>query len=184
MELTELNLSEEQLTGVNSYLEETLNAKLQSEGDKIRTKYNTKIKEYETKIGEYDTTLKDLQGKLPVDKTPEQIETEKRILALEEDKKAVAKKEKMLDLQQKLTDKGLNPQLNKFLNIEGVEDLETYLGEISEVIGKQATSTYQPKKHIDNSNSNITKADFLKMDYNQRTELYNSNPELYKLLSK
>ncbi len=184
MELTELGLNEEQLTGVNTYLEETLNAKLQSEGDKIRTKYNNEIKEYETKIGEYDTTIKDLQTKIPVDKTPEQIENERRFKALEDKEKENIKKEKMLDLQQKLSDKGLNKQLHKYLNIEGVEDLETYLGEIVEVIGKQATSTYQPKKHVDTANSNLTKADFLKMNYQQRTELYASNPELYKLLSK
>lgn len=74
MELSELNLNEEQLTGVNEYLESQIQAKLQSEGDKIRTKYNNKIKEYETKIGEYDITIKDLQSKVPVEKSPEQIE--------------------------------------------------------------------------------------------------------------
>lgn len=182
MELSELNLNEEQLAGVNTYLEDQIKASVQSEGDKIRTKYNTKIKEYETKIGEYDITVKDLQGKIPVEKTPEQIENEKRFKALEDKEKENAKKEKMLDLQEKLSNKGLNKQLHKFLNIEGVEDLETYLGELVEAIGKQA-STYQPKKHVE-TNSNITKADFKKMNYQQRTELYASNPELYKLLSK
>lgn len=90
----------------------------------------------------------------------------------------------MLDLQEKLSSKGLNKQLHKFLNVEGVEDFETYLGELVEAIGKQSTSTYQPKKHVDTANSNITKADFQKMNYQQRTELYSSNPDLYKLLSK
>ncbi|NRT88889.1 hypothetical protein [Clostridium beijerinckii] len=184
MELTELGLSEEQLTGVNTYLEDQLQAKLQSEGDKIRTKYNNKIKEYETKIGEYDTTIQDLQSKLPVQKTPEQIENERRIKALEDKDREIAKKEKMLELQQKLGDKGLNSQLHKFINIEGVEDLETYLGELVEVVGKTSNSnTYKPKNHTTN-NSNITKADFQKMNYQQRTELYSSNPDLYKLLSK
>ncbi|ABR33535.1 hypothetical protein [Clostridium beijerinckii] len=184
MELSELNLNEEQLTGVNEYLESQIQAKLQSEGDKIRTKYNNKIKEYETKIGEYDITIKDLQSKVPVEKSPEQIENDKRIKALEDKAKEVDKKEKMLDLQEKLSSKGLNKQLHKFLNVEGVEDFETYLGELVEAIGKQSTSTYQPKKHVDTANSNITKADFQKMNYQQRTELYSSNPDLYKLLSK
>ena len=184
MELTELGLNEEQLTGVNTYLESQLQAKLQSEGDKIRTKYNTEISNYKTKIGDYDKTIEELTAKLPVTKTPEQIEVENRVKALEEDRKVVAREKMELQLQKQLRDKGLNEQLHKYLNIEGVEDLETYLTEIADVIGKQATSTYQPKKHVDTANSNLTKADFLKMNYQQITELYASNPELYKLLSK
>ncbi|MVX64640.1 hypothetical protein GKZ28_13150 [Clostridium chromiireducens] len=184
MELSELNLNEEQLTGVNEYLESQIQAKLQSEGDKIRTKYNNKIKEYETKVGEYDITIENLKSKIPVEQTPEQIENERRFKALEDKENENIKKEKMLDLQEKLSNKGLNKQLAQYLNVQGVEDLETYLGEIVEAIGKQATSTYQPKKHVDTANSNITKADFLKMNYQQRTDLYASNPELYKLLSK
>lgn len=183
MELTELGLNEEQLTGVNTYLEGQLQAKLQSEGDKIRTKYNTEITNYKTKITEYDKTIEELNAKLPVQKTPEQIEVENRVKALEEDKKSVARQKMELQLQKQLKDKGLNEQLHKFLNVEGVEDFETYLGELVEIVGKPVANTYKPKNHA-TSNSNITKADFQKMNYQQRTDLYNSNPELYSLLSK
>ncbi|MGU8429467.1 hypothetical protein ACV3N5_14715, partial [Clostridium perfringens] len=59
--LEELNLSEEQLEGVQKYL--------QSEGDKIRGKYSKQIKE--------------LESKLPKEKTEEELAFEKRVAELE-----------------------------------------------------------------------------------------------------
>lgn len=183
MELTELGLNEEQLTGVNTYLEGQLQAKLQSEGDKIRTKYNTEITNYKTKIGEYDKTIEELKSNLPVTKTEEQIAMETRIKGIEEREAKALQKEKLATLNLQLQEKGLDSKLSKYLNVEGVEDLETYLGELVEIVGKPVANTYKPKNHT-TSNSNITKADFKKMNYQQRTDLYNSNPELYSLLSK
>ena len=183
MELTELGLSEEQLTGVNTYLESQIQAKVQSEGDKIRTKYNTEITGYKTKIGDYDKTIEELQAKIPVTKTEEQIAMETRIKGIEEREAKALQKEKLATLNQQLTEKGLNTKLSKFLKVEGIEDLETYLGELVEVVGKPVTSTYQPKSHV-TTNSNITKADFLKMSYNEKANLYTTDRTLYDSLSK
>lgn len=152
MELTELNLTDEQLTGVQNVL--------QSEGDKIRTKYNK--------------TIKDLESKLPVEKSAEQIAYEKEV--------ADFKKEKsQFELSKALSDKGLNSELSKFLNTDGVEDLETYIKDLNSLIGGQ---NFVPNKGHSGGTGNITKEQFNKMNYIERQKLYLENKELYNILSK
>lgn len=183
MELTELGLSEEQLTGVNSYLEETLNSKLQSEGDKIRTKYNNEITGYKTKITDYDKKIEELTAKIPVTKSESEIEFENRIKAIEDREKEVAKKEQLTNIQKQLSDKGVNGELAEYLNLNIPEgtDLETYLSKLVEVVGKQANTTYKPKSHV--QTTTITKEDFKKMSYYDKINLYNTNKELFNSLN-
>ncbi|OSA91037.1 UNVERIFIED_ORG: hypothetical protein B2H93_14775 [Clostridium botulinum] len=164
MELSELNLSEEQLEGVNSIL--------QSEGDKIRTKYNREIKKYSKEI-------EDLQTKLPVEKSEEQ-------LAWEREKAEFERERAEFKLQKTLSDKGLNSELSKYLKCDGVDDLETYLNEVTEVIEKQISETkpsYKPSSHA-SLNGNVTKEQFKQMNCMERTNLYNTNKELYDILSQ
>lgn len=153
MELTELNLTEEQLTGVNSIL--------QSEGDKIRTKYNKQIK--------------DLESKIPKEKDEE-------TLAYEKEKADFEREKSQFNLQKQLSDKGLDSQLAKYLNVQGVEDLETYISEVADVIGKQETQTFKPSSHA--NNGGITKEQFNAMNYSDRMNLYSTNKNLYDILSK
>lgn len=183
MELTELGLNEEQLSGVNDYLESQLQAKIQSEGDKIRTKYNTEINGYKTKITDYDKTIEELTAKIPVTKTESELKVEQMIKEYDEEKKALAREKMEIQFQKQLKDKGLNEQLQKYVKFEGVEDLETYLTEFADIIGKQANAnSYKPSNHT--QTTNITKADFSKMNYQERANLYNTNKELYDSLSK
>ncbi|EOU1776607.1 DUF4355 domain-containing protein [Clostridium perfringens] len=158
--LEELNLSEEQLEGVQKYI--------QSEGDKIRGKYSKQIKE--------------LESKLPKEKTEEELAFEKRVAELETREKELAKKERLTTAKSVLTSKGLDSQLTDYLNFEGVEDLETYVDNIAKVVGKQAKS-YVPKGH-EKADGNITKEQFSKMSYIERCNLYDTNPKLYEILSK
>ncbi|NMF04333.1 hypothetical protein ACUH7Y_25000 [Clostridium beijerinckii] len=152
MELTELNLTEEQLQGVNSIL--------QSEGDKIRTKYNKQIKE--------------LEGKIPKEKTEEE-------LAYEKEKADFEREKAQFNLSKTLESNGLNSELAKYLNVgEGV-DLESYIKDLTNVIGKQ-TTTFKPSSHA--NNGGITKEQFNSMTYNERMNLYNTNKSLYDILSK
>ena len=160
MELSELNLSEEQLQGVQAIL--------QSEGDKIRTKYNKEIKE-----------IKELKEKLPVEKTEAEQALEKREKALEEKEQAIAKQEQLNQLQKQLSDKGLNGELAKYLNV--AEDGE--LDEIFKLIVGDNSNSYKPSNH-QNANSSITKEQFARMTYAERTSLYNTDKELYDILSK
>lgn len=185
MELTELNLSEEQLTGVQDYIKEELAKGVQSEGDKIRTKYSKITKDYEEQIKGLNDTIADLKGKLPIEKSEAEIELDKRLKALEDREKELNRKEKYNNITNALTDKGLNGELAKYLNIEGInegEDLETYLSGLVEVIGK-TKNTFKPKNHV-TQNNNITKDDFKKMNTMQRMKLYKENKELYDILSE
>lgn len=159
MELKELNLSGEQLQGVNKVI--------QSETDKVRTEYSKKIKE--------------LESKLPVEPTEEEKALQERIKALEERERAIAQKEFETELQGKLKDKGLNEQLAKYLNVEGVEDLETYLEEVAKVVSNQIEG-YKPRGH--ESNVGVTKEQFSKMSYVERMNLFETNRQLYDTLSK
>ncbi len=158
--LEELNLSEEQLEGVQKYI--------QSEGDKIRGKYSKQIKE--------------LESKLPKEKSEEELAFEKRVAELETREKELAKKERLTTAKGILSSKGLDSQLTDYLNFEGVEDLETYLDNIAKVVGKQAKS-YIPRGH-EKAEGNITKEQFSKMSYTERCNLYDTNPKLYEILSK
>ncbi|HII4416772.1 capsid assembly scaffolding protein Gp46 family protein [Clostridium perfringens] len=158
--LEELNLSEEQMEMVSKYL--------QSEQDKIRGKYSKQIKE--------------LESKLPKEKTEEELAFEKRVAELETREKELAKKERLTTAKGILSSKGLDTQLTDYLNFEGVEDLETYVDNIAKVVGKQAKS-YVPKGH-EKADGNITKEQFSKMSYSERCNLYDTNPKLYEILSK
>lgn len=101
----------------------------------------------------------------------------------DEEKKALAREKMEIQFQKQLKDKGLNEQLQKYVKFEGVEDLETYLTEFADIIGKQANAnSYKPSNHT--QTTNITKADFSKMNYQERANLYNTNKELYDSLSK
>lgn len=157
MELTELNLSEEQLQGVQAIL--------QSEGDKIRTKYNKEIKE--------------LKEKLPVEKTEQELALEERLKAIEEKEQALAKQEQLNNLSKQLSDNGLNGELAKYLNI--TEDGQ--LDEIFKLIVTDKSNTYKPSNH-QNANGGVTKEQFNQMSYSERVSLYNADIELYNALSK
>ncbi|MBI5996801.1 capsid assembly scaffolding protein Gp46 family protein [Clostridium perfringens] len=159
--LDELNLTTEQLEGVQKYV--------QAEGDKIRTKYSKQIK--------------DLEGKLPKEKSEEELAFEKRVAELETREKELAKKERLTTAKGILSNKGLDSQLTDYLNFEGVEDLETYVDNIAKVVGKQAKNSYIPKGH-EKAEGNITKEQFSKMSYSERCNLYETNKPLYEILSK
>ena len=174
MELTELNLNEEQLKGVQEYV--------QAEGDKIKTNYSKVNDDYDNQIKQLNTTIDDLKGKLPVEKSETELALEKRLKVIEDKEKEVANKERLNNLISGLTDKGISNELAQYLNIEGVEDLEAYIGEVANVIGKQLKS-FKPSNtnHIP---TNVTKEKFNKMGYMERIKIYNENKELYNLLSK
>lgn len=162
MELNELNLNEEQMSGVQKII--------QSKEDKLRTEYTKQIKE--------------LKAKLPVEKSETEIELENRLKALEDREKALQKQEQQAKLNKSLEEKGLNPQLSNYLNMEGVEDLETYLDELFKVVvGEENKNTYKPSTH-NSTNGGVTKEEFNKMGYKERLDLYNSDRDLYNSLSR
>ncbi|WP_123052966.1 DUF4355 domain-containing protein [Clostridium sp. JN-1] len=188
MDFKELGLSDEQEAKVTEYVTgEVTKAKevfkdympksdldkiLQSETDKVRTEYSKKLKDATDEINKYK----------PKDKSEAEIEMEKRLKILEDKEKEVAQKEKVLNVSNKLEEKGLPKQLSKYL--VGAEDLETSITEIKELFNNaQINSGFKPDSHKSKEDS-ITKEQFKKMGVVDRMNLFRTNEELYKKLSK
>ncbi|APH24994.1 TPA: capsid assembly scaffolding protein Gp46 family protein [Clostridium botulinum] len=180
---TEINTQEQEVSQkvekeLKTFTEEEVNKQLQSETDKVRTEYSKKIKAMEEE-------LKELK---PKEKTQEQIELENRVQALEQKEKEIQAKELQLKISKTLSDNGLPSQLSRYINLQGVEDVESYLVEVKNVLTEHINNSalnnsFKPQKHNSNKTS-ITKEDFNKMSYMERMNLYKENKELYNKLSK
>ena len=156
MDLNELNLNEEQLAAVTKYV--------QSETDKVRTKYVQELAKYK-----------------PAEKTEAEIKLEERIQALEAREQELQKKERSATIAAKLKEKGLPEDLSSLLNIG--ENIDEDVEKVGNALGNYFLNTnYKPESHA--VNKGITKEQFRKMGYTERAKLYQENPELYKILSK
>lgn len=163
MELTEMNLTEEQLALVQKYV--------QSETDKVRTDYSKKLKDANDEI----TKLK------PVEKSETEKALEERISALEAKEREIANKERAMTIADKLKEKELPTELAKYLNVG--DDMDKTIEELGSVFGNYfLNGTNKPRNH--QTNKGITKADFKKMSYAERAKLYAENPTLYNALNK
>ena len=161
MELTELGLSDEQL--------EVINKAIQSEGDKIRTKYSSEIKE--------------LKAKLPVEiqKSEAEIQLETRLKALEDKEKELANKEKSLTVASKLKKKGLPEELASYLNLG--DDIDKSIESVGATLGTYFLNNgNKPSNHT--KQQPVTKEQFKKMGYGERAKLASENPTLYQALNK
>ncbi len=161
MELSELGLTQEQLDVVNKAI--------QSEGDKIRTKYSADIKE--------------LKAKLPIEtqKSEKEIELETRLKALEDKEKELATKEKSLTVANKLKEKGLPEELASFLNIG--DDVDKAIESVGTTLGNYFLNNgNKPSNHT--KQQGVTKEQFKKMGYSERAKLASENPTLYQALNK
>ena len=163
MKLEDLNIQDKELL-------ENLKKVIQGAEDSVRTEYSKKLKE--------------LEKKLPKEKSPEELSLEERLKALEDRDKELSKREQKLNAEGILKDKGLDTKLSKYLSLNGVEDLETYINEIAEVVNAQSKgSSYNPKGHK-SSNSVITKDQFKKMSLMEKQKLYETDKDTYLALTK
>lgn len=174
MENLNNNQTTEENTETKTYNEEELQKKVQSAEDRIRTEYSKKIK----------TLEEELKRLKPKEKTEAEIELEKRIQALENKEKELQKKELEIQVSKTLENNGLPSQLANFIKMEGVEDVESYLTEIKEVLNKHlVNNSYKPKNHSSNKTS-ITKEQFKKMSLLEKQKLYRENEALYNKLAE
>ena len=163
MELTELNLTEEQLAGVQKYL--------QSETDKVRTDYSKKLK----------TANEELSKWKPAEKTESEKALEERIKALEEKEAQLSAMERSQKIASKLKSKGLPEELAQYISVG--DDIDADVEKVGVALGNYfLNANFKPESHA--SNKGITKEQFRKMSYLERTKLYKENSELYKLLSQ
>jgi thymidylate synthase ThyX len=159
MELNELNLTEEQLSNVQKLI--------QSAEDRVRTKYSNELKEVREELNQYK----------PKEKSPDEISLEERIKALEAREAEIASKEKASQLASELTSKGVPAELAKYLGADAnVEEVATLLN------AHFLEGNFKPQNH--GGSDGITREQFKRMSYMERTKLFQENPELYKMLSQ
>ena len=163
MELNELNLSEEQLATVQKYV--------QSETDKVRTKYSQELKTANDELAKYK----------PVEKSETEKALEQRLKALEDREAELAAKERSQQIASKFKEKGLPEELAQYISIG--ENVDEDVEKVGAALGNYfLNANFKPESHA--SNKGITKEQFAKMSYMERSELYKKSPELYKMLAQ
>ena len=163
MELTEMNLTDEQLANVQKYV--------QSHEDRIRTDYSKRLKDANDELAKYK----------PVEKSDVEKALEDRISALEAKEKELANKEKAMTIANKLKEKELPEGLAQYLSVG--DDVDKAIDEVGALFGNYFLNwSNKPSNH--NTNKGITKKDFQKMGYMERTKLFQENPQLFEILNK
>lgn len=163
MNLEELGLSEEQLNAVKKAV--------QSEADKVRTDYSTKLK----------TATDELEKLKPKDKTEEEKSYEDKLKELAKRENEITAKERTHKLREKLTEKGIPAEMAQYLNVG--EDMDKFVDELSGTVnGLLLNNGFKPSDH--KKNNGVTKEQFAKMTYAERAKLADEKPELYKILSQ
>lgn len=163
MDISELNLSEEQMASVQKYI--------QSETDKVRTDYSKKLKDANDELLKYK----------PIEKSEAEKAFDERLKALEDKEKELSAREKSQAISKSLKSKGLPEELAQYITIG--DDIEKDVESVGAVLGKYfLNANYRPESHA--NSQGITKEQFRKMSYMERTKLYKESPELYKMLSQ
>ena len=127
---------------------------IQSAEDKLRTSYSAKIKE--------------LESKLPHEKSDAEKDYDTRLAALEA-------KEKKMALQESLANKKLDNSFAEYLKDD--VDIDKFGTVIDNLVNTRLAQTgFRPSGHTDNVG--ISKEQWAKMSYSEKQEFYNSNPEL------
>lgn len=135
---------------------------IQSAEDKLRTNYSKQIKALEDKVKELT----------PKEKTDAELDYENRVKALEA-------KENKIALLEKLNTKNIDSSIANYLKDD--VDIDSFTTVFDNLVNSRIEKTgYKPSGHT-NSES-ISKEKWAKMNYSEKQEFYNSNPELAKKL--
>lgn len=143
---------------------------IQSAEDKLRGKYSKEIKELKDKIQELT----------PVQKSQAEIDLENRIAALEESERNIAAQKRRLDVQENLSNKGVDKALVDYIKDDA--DVDALVNIIDGIVKSRMKSNgYVPTEH--SSDEKVTPEEFKRMTYSQKVELSERSPELFKRLS-
>ena len=162
---------------IKTFTKEEVDKMLQSEGDKIRTKYSKEVKELKAQL----ETLAPKEE--VVEKSEAEILAEQKLKELEQKELEIQAKEQHLNLVNLLNSKGLPSQLADIISIKG-DEVETSINTLAEILNaNKLNDSFKPEGRT-SSTDVITKEQFSKMSYADRMNLFNSNEELYKKLSQ
>lgn len=171
VETQESEVKEESNDTPITYTEEDVSKKVQSETDKVRTEYTKKLKKLEDRLAELE----------PKDLSPAELEMKRRLDELETKQAEVEAKEELLNLQSRLSEMNLPKSLVTYLN--GNCDVGEFAKMIDGiVIERNKGLGYQPTPHV--NADGMTQEKWKKLNYSQKVELYNSNPDLYNKFMK
>ncbi len=154
-----------------TFTQEDVDKKVQSECDKLRTKYVKEIKDLQEQIKKLS----------PVQKSESEIAIENRLAELEKAQAEVNAQKAFLSLQDTLQGKGIDKALATFLKAD--VDVDAFVTAFNSAM-KEVTKDkgYVPDSH--NAGDKITAEEFRNWSYDQRAELYTKNPTLYQKLVK
>ena len=145
------------------------NKAIQAAEDRVRTKYSKTIKSLEEKITELT----------PVEKTDAEKDFEQRLADLERKEKESDERAKALALKTVLQSHGLDANIADYLKSD--VDAEAFSTDIEKIVAtRMAAGGYKPSGH--QTNQPITKAEYDKMSYDEKAELYRRDPEPWKRL--
>lgn len=149
-----------------TFTEAEVNARIQSETDKVRTKYSGKVKELEDEI-------KKLK---PVEKSEAELDLEKRLANLEA-------REKRMTFLEGMKSKGVSSELADYLKEDvDLDKLAASLTKIvNDTVAERVKQTgYKPTDH--KSGETVTAEAFAKMSLDEKERLFAENPEIYRSL--
>lgn len=142
---------------------------IQAAEDRLRTKYSKNIKALEDKIA----------ALTPVEKTDAERDFEKRLADLEKKEQENEVKAKVLNLKAVLQSHNIDSGIADYLSAD--VDAEAFSADIEKIISARlAAGGYKPTGH--QTNQPITKAEYDKMTYDERADLYRRDPETWKRL--
>lgn len=159
MNIDELNLTDETKAAVEKLI--------QSETDKVRTKY----------VGELKTVQEELAKYKPAEKTEAEINLEARIADLEARENALQSREKLQDVVDTLAGEGLPTDLVKYIRSD--VDITSLVKDLNQY---RINNSFRPSGH--GANEGLSKEDFKGMNYMERMKLYQESPDLYKSLTE
>lgn len=171
--------------------QEELQLMLQKESDKRVSSALEKARgKWEAEIGnKMDSHLKDYERKAQM--TPEQLkqmDIEEKFAILEKKERQYEQMTRKVEINSLLSNKGLSTVLTDFVYDDDMGVVEQkvatleqlVLGMVNEQVEKRI-NTSKPRASV--KTDGLDKESFSKLSLEQRSELYRTNPELYKQLS-
>lgn len=142
---------------------------IQSAEDRVRTKYTKDIKALEEKVASLT----------PPVKTDKERAFEQRLADLEKKEKEAETREKTLKLKTALQSHNIDVGIADYLNPD--IDAEAFSVDIEKIVTERlAAGGYKPTGH--QTNKPISKAEYDKLSYDEKAELYRRDPDAWKRL--
>lgn len=149
-----------------TFTEAEVNARIQSETDRVRTKYANRVKELEDEVKKLT----------PAQKSEAEIDFENRLASLEA-------REKKLNFLENLKAKGVSDELSDYIKEDA--DLDKLSATLTKIVNDTVTERvrqtgYKPTDH--KSGETVTAEAFAKMSLDEKERLFAENPEIYRSL--